>query len=114
MNGGGKKVKFSGIEKELIRLAEQGNHENMENFFEENHNISKEAINHSLYSLCKHYKTHGQYQDCLNLLLKYPLLPILTPRKKADVNFRNSDISSLKYLISRRDTPYGLRVERLH
>lgn len=72
------------VEKELLNFAENGDLEGLENTIENNQKIPKTLLNQALISLCKNYKTMGQYENCMSLLLRYnPTLSTLP--KKATV-----------------------------
>jgi len=66
----GKKHRFSEKDNSFIKMAEKGDLEGLETTLEKEKSIPKSIINHALHSLCKGYKTMGQYENCLNLLLR--------------------------------------------
>lgn len=50
-------------------MAEEGDFMNLETYLED-YEPKKLVINEAMLRVCDHYKTVGQYEDCLNLLIK--------------------------------------------
>ena len=61
----------SRCEKEFIEMAAKGNLKALETLEEENKGFNKYVLTNALIELCKNYKTVGDYENCLNFLLRY-------------------------------------------
>lgn len=60
----------SHCEKEFLEMAGSGNLKALETLEEENGGFNKYVLTNALIELCKNYKTVGDYENCLNFLLR--------------------------------------------
>ena len=73
------KIKSSS-EKEFIEMSASGNLKALETLEEESGGFNKVVLTNALIELCKNYKTVGDYENCLNFLLRY-VLALFRPKE---------------------------------